>query len=111
MRDMCGAMLKGMIADGCLCYLIPNMRCTLQLRLSRSPDDSTIRQKMLFASSKDVLRRSLADIATEIQGAEVSDITYESGTSAAHRLAIENVTHRRCLFYLSVLDKLSRRGH
>ena len=47
----------------------------------RSPDDAKIKQKMLFASSKDALRRSLVGIASEIQGTDYSEVAYESGTS------------------------------
>ncbi|KAI0667758.1 actin depolymerizing factor [Trametes maxima] len=55
---------------------------------SWSPDDSKIKQKMLFASSKDALRRSLVGIAAEIQGTDFSEVAHES-----------------------VLDKVSRGGH
>ena len=47
----------------------------------RSPDDSKVKQKMLFASSKDALRRSLVGIAAEIQGTDFSEVAHESGTS------------------------------
>ena len=47
----------------------------------RSPDDSKVKQKMLFASSKDALRRSLVGIAAEIQGTDYSEVAHESGTS------------------------------
>ncbi|EPS97491.1 hypothetical protein FOMPIDRAFT_1024976 [Fomitopsis schrenkii] len=45
---------------------------------SWSPDDSKIKQKMLFASSKDAIRRSLVGIASEIQGTDYSEVAYES---------------------------------
>ncbi|OJT14684.1 Cofilin [Trametes pubescens] len=45
---------------------------------SWSPDDSKVKQKMLFASSKDALRRSLVGIATEIQGTDFSEVTHEA---------------------------------
>lgn len=45
----------------------------------RSPDDAKIKQKMLFASSKDALRRSLVGIAVEIQGTDFSEVAFESG--------------------------------
>ncbi|KAI0754701.1 actin depolymerizing factor, partial [Daedaleopsis nitida] len=45
---------------------------------SWSPDDSKIKQKMLFASSKDALRRSLVGIAAEIQGTDISEVAHES---------------------------------
>ena len=45
----------------------------------RSPDDAKIKQKMLFASSRDALRRSLVGIAVEIQGTDYSEVARESG--------------------------------
>ncbi|KAI1794953.1 recombinant Actophorin [Ganoderma leucocontextum] len=45
---------------------------------SWSPDDSKVKQKMLFASSKEALRRSLVGIAAEIQGTDFSEVAYES---------------------------------
>lgn len=37
---------------------------------------------MLFASSKDAIRRSLVGIASEIQGTDYSEVAYESGAFA-----------------------------
>ena len=54
---------------------------THAIALIRSPDDSKVKQKMLFASSKDALRRSLVGIAAEIQGTDFSEVAHESGTS------------------------------
>ena len=34
---------------------------------------------MLFASSKDALRRSLLGIGTEIQATDISEVSHESG--------------------------------
>ena len=45
----------------------------------RSPDDAKIKQKMLFASSRDALRRSLVGIATEIQGTDYSEVEHDTG--------------------------------
>ena len=45
----------------------------------RSPDDAKIKNKMLYASSKDALRRSLVGIAVEIQGTDLSEVAYDSG--------------------------------
>ena len=44
----------------------------------RSPDDSKVKQKMLYASSKDALRKALVGIATEIQGTDMSEVSYET---------------------------------
>ncbi|CAO1623780.1 unnamed protein product [Jaminaea pallidilutea] len=43
-----------------------------------SPDDSKIKQKMVFASSKDALRRALVGISSEIQGTDASEVDYQS---------------------------------
>ncbi|KAG6850336.1 hypothetical protein H0H93_014609 [Arthromyces matolae] len=53
--------------------------------VSWSPDDAKIKQKMLFASSKDALRRSLVGIAVEIQGTDYSEVAYESVLDKANR--------------------------
>jgi hypothetical protein len=45
----------------------------------RSPDESRIKDKMLYASSKDSLRRALVGIASEIQGTDIDEIAYENG--------------------------------
>ena len=49
-------------------------------RPTRAPDTAKIKQKMLFASSKEALRRSLVGIATEIQATDVSEVSHETGT-------------------------------
>ena len=71
------------IADGC-CVIY----ATRLIALIRSPDDSKVKQKMLFASSKDALRRSLVGIAAEIQGTDFSEVAHESGTSLPPPLII-----------------------
>ncbi|EPQ27824.1 uncharacterized protein PFL1_04569 [Pseudozyma flocculosa PF-1] len=43
-----------------------------------SPDDAKIKQKMIYASSKDALRKSLVGISTEIQGTDFSEVSYET---------------------------------
>jgi cofilin len=48
--------------------------------LPRSPDDAKIKHKMVYASSKDALRRSLVGIAAEIQGTAFDEVAYETGT-------------------------------
>jgi len=52
------------------------------------PDDAKIKQKMLYSSSKEALRRSLVGVTTEIQGTDLDEVAYES-----------------------VLDKVKRIGH
>lgn len=43
-----------------------------------SPDTAPIRSKMLYASSKDALRRALNGVSTDIQGTDFSEVAYES---------------------------------
>jgi len=45
---------------------------------SWSPDSAKIKQKMLFASSKDALRRSLVGIGTEVQATDFAEVSHES---------------------------------
>ncbi|MFE7114766.1 actin-binding ADF family protein [Streptomyces sp. NPDC057654] len=53
--------------------------------ISWAPDAAKVKQKMLFASSKDALRRSLTGIAVEVQGTEPSEVTRESLLDKANR--------------------------
>jgi len=53
--------------------------------LSWSPDEAKIKQKMLFASSRDALKRSLTGIAIEIQGSDLSEVSYEIVLEKANR--------------------------
>lgn len=43
-----------------------------------SPDTAPIRSKMVYASSKDALRRALNGVASDIQGTDFSEVAYES---------------------------------
>ncbi|KAK7202525.1 cofilin [Myxozyma melibiosi] len=43
-----------------------------------SPDTAPVRSKMLYASSKDAIRRALTGISSEIQGTDFSEVAYES---------------------------------
>jgi cofilin len=45
---------------------------------SRAPDTSKVKQKMVYAASKDALRKKLVGIASEIQGTDMSEISYET---------------------------------
>lgn len=42
------------------------------------PDTSKVRQKMLYASSKDAIRKKLAGVATEIQATDMSEVSYDA---------------------------------
>ncbi|KAI0795213.1 hypothetical protein BC629DRAFT_1581816 [Irpex lacteus] len=54
--------------------------------ISWSPDDAKIKSKMLYASSRDALRRSLVGIATEVQGTALDEIAYEAVFEKVKRL-------------------------
>lgn len=43
-----------------------------------SPDTAKIRSKMVYASSKDAIRRALSGILNEIQGTDYEEISYET---------------------------------
>jgi len=43
-----------------------------------SPDDAGIQPKMIYASSKEALKRSLTGIATELQANDSDDIEYDT---------------------------------
>ncbi|KAG2231341.1 hypothetical protein BDF21DRAFT_182185 [Thamnidium elegans] len=51
------------------------------------PDTSKVRQKMLYASSKDALRRQLVGIAIEVQGTDSSEVDYDVVLEKANRSA------------------------
>lgn len=43
-----------------------------------SPDDAGVKSKMLYASSKDALKRALGGVAVEVQANDAEDIEYEA---------------------------------
>jgi len=45
---------------------------------SWSPDTSRIKEKMVYAASKDALRKALDGIAAEIQGTDSSEVSFET---------------------------------
>lgn len=57
----------------------------------RSPDDAKIKDKMLFASSREALKHKLDGIAFEVQGTDLSEISYDIGSSRS-RLEIPLVS-------------------
>ena len=42
-----------------------------------SPDSAPIRSKMVYAASKDALRRALNGVYTDVQGTDFSEVSYE----------------------------------
>ncbi|GBB92897.1 hypothetical protein RclHR1_20770003 [Rhizophagus clarus] len=49
------------------------------------PDDSKVKDKMLYASSKDAIRKRLVGVAIEIQGTDLSEVSYETVLEKAFR--------------------------
>lgn len=43
-----------------------------------SPDTAPVRSKMVYASSKDALRRALTGVSADIQGTDFSEVSYET---------------------------------
>jgi hypothetical protein len=61
---------------------------------------------MLFASSRDALRRSLVGIAAEIQGTELSEVEHESGKSFSQLTsAVQNVANRSIQYWTKCLGE------
>ncbi|KAG7663517.1 COF1 [[Candida] subhashii] len=52
-----------------------------------SPDNAPVRSKMIFASSKDSLRRALNGVASDIQGTDFSEVEYETVLEKVSRAA------------------------
>ncbi|KAJ1976650.1 cofilin [Dimargaris verticillata] len=50
-----------------------------------SPDEAPIKSKMLYASSKDAIRKRLDGIAIEVQGTDLSEVAYETVLEKATR--------------------------
>jgi len=50
----------------------------------RAPDNSKTKQKMVYASSKDAIRRKLDGIYTEIQCTDLSEVSYEFVLDKVH---------------------------
>jgi len=50
-----------------------------------TPDTSKIRAKMMYAASKEALRRSLVGIAIEVQGSDLSEVDEDAVLEKAQR--------------------------
>lgn len=44
----------------------------------RAPDTAKVKQKMLYASSKDAIRKKLVGVHTEIQATDQSEASYDA---------------------------------
>eukprot|EP00041_Stephanoeca_diplocostata_P039571 m.1637074 g.1637074 ORF g.1637074 m.1637074 type:complete len:146 (+) comp25433_c0_seq1:131-568(+) len=43
-----------------------------------APDDAPIKQKMLYASSKDAIKKKLTGIAAEVQGTDMDEVQWDT---------------------------------
>ena len=56
------------------------MKCSLPVRRCRCPDSAKVRTKMLYASSKDALKKKLVGINHEVQATEHSELNQKDVT-------------------------------
>lgn len=61
-----------------LLYLVLIIHSSPNL-LSRSPDDAKIKNKMLYASSKDAIRKALNGIQTDVQATAYDEVDKAAG--------------------------------
>lgn len=76
------------LGRGCpVCLPLRHKNCALPLTnpcrnkltfLAWSPDDAPIKAKMVYASSKEALKRALTGIAVELQANDTDDIEYDT---------------------------------
>jgi hypothetical protein len=57
------------------------------LQTIRTPDDAPIRQKMIYASSKDAIRKQLVGISTEIQATDYDEISYDASKFCSYSMS------------------------
>lgn len=61
----------------CIAFAFRVLTLPFVLPIDRSPDDASVKQKMVAASSKDALKRTLVGIAVEVQATDFSEITHD----------------------------------
>ena len=59
----------------------------------RSPDNAKIKQKMIYAASKDGLRKKLDGVYTEIQCTDLSEVSHETVLDKVFRGFYEGVAN------------------
>ena len=72
----------------------------------RAPDSARIKQKMVYSSSKDALRKALVGVQVDIQANDISDIEYESGES----IGLHHFRHHSNNAAITVLKKYHPHG-
>jgi len=51
---------------------------TLRPFVLRAPDSAKVKAKMLYAGTKDTLKKSLQGLQVEVQGTDKGEVTFES---------------------------------
>ena len=59
----------------CHAHLLPSYR---------SPDSAKVKSKMLYASSKDAIRKKLVGVANEIQATDAAEVSYDTVLDRVH---------------------------
>ena len=67
--------------------------------LHRSPETSKIRSKMLYASSKDAIRKKLVGISNEIQGTDFSEVAFQTVLDTLESSTFNSDTRQIILHY------------
>lgn len=65
------------VASSCIlfnCYQINQLRCGSY----RSPENAAIKQKMIYTSSKDTLKRALVGIGKDVQACDYGDLAWSN---------------------------------
>lgn len=103
-------MVRHFFAVSCFWKPISTGRLNPLFRVSpmfRIPDNCKVKAKMIYAASKDAIRKSLQGIATEVQATDASEISYETGARFLRSLLHPSLNRPRSL-PCSVLDRVSR---
>lgn len=74
----------------CYMYIVLGLAITYD---RRSPDSAKIKDKMLAASSREALRRSLVGIHAEVQASEYSEVDFETGTFPPFTLSEQLISY------------------
>ena len=59
-----------------VCGSFGHVATLLHCPLSRSPENATIKQKMLYTSSKDALKKTLVGVGKEFQACDYGDLEW-----------------------------------
>ena len=62
--------------------------------LGRCPDVAKVKPKMIYASSKEELKKRLVGLACEIQGSDQGDVEYQEVSPGSSKFLLASVTSR-----------------